>query len=191
MQDGLSQVAGDVVVVADADVWCDGLADAVAEVEQGTPWAVPHHIVHRLSEDATASVFAGASWREQPLCQRPYPGLLGGGFVVVPGEVIPSIPPDPRFTGWGLPGQEDECWAMALTALLGEPHRGQADLIHFWHPPQQRWTRRRGSRESWELRKRYREASADPIAMNDLIEEIRVPSPPAQYPLHDHAPVVV
>lgn len=80
---------------------------------------------------------------------------------------------------------------MALTALVGEPHRGRADLVHCWHPPQPRWTRRRGSREGWELRKRYHQASADPTAMSDLIEEIRVPSQSAQHPLHHHAPVGV
>lgn len=36
------------------------------------------------------------------LCaERPYPGIIGGGFVIAPREVIATIPPDPRFVGWG------------------------------------------------------------------------------------------
>jgi hypothetical protein len=36
------------------------------------------------------------------LCQeRPYQGIAGGGLLVASREVIATIPPDPRFTGWG------------------------------------------------------------------------------------------
>jgi hypothetical protein len=45
----------DVLIIADADVWCDGLAEAVAAVEAGRSWAMPHLEVHRLTELATAT----------------------------------------------------------------------------------------------------------------------------------------
>lgn len=91
----------DVLILADADVWTDGLPEAVAQVEAGAPWAIPHTLVHRLSEVGTAAALDGADWREQPIDQAPYRGIPGGGVVVAPREVIHSIPLDVRFTGWG------------------------------------------------------------------------------------------
>src|SRR5687768_12609226 len=41
----------DIVVLADADVWTEGLAAAVRAVEQGASWAIPHRHVHRLTEE--------------------------------------------------------------------------------------------------------------------------------------------
>lgn len=163
----------DVVIVADADVWTDGLPAAVAAVEAGAPWCIPHHTVHRLDEHATAAVLDGQPWQDQPLDERAYRGIQGGGFVIATREVILSTPLDARFVGWGRPGQEDECWAIALHTLHGPAWRGTAPLVHLWHPPQDRWTRRRGSRESWHLRQRYSHASANPAHMRALIEEAR------------------
>lgn len=92
----------DIIAVADADVWTDGLPEAISVVvDAGAPWACPHLKVHRLTEEATAGVLAGADWLDQPLAQRPYQGFLGGGIVVAPREVMLSIPIDPRFSGWG------------------------------------------------------------------------------------------
>jgi len=175
-----------IVVQADADVWTDGLGKAVSAVEDGAPWAIPHLLVHRLSEDGTAAMLAGKAWKDQPLDQRPYRGIQGGGIVVATSDVMRAVPVDSRFTAWG---QEDECHAAALNALVGPPWRGDAVLWHCWHPPQPRMTRRRGSRESWELRKCYMQARKDPCAMSALIEESRVVSPTAQHPRDDHPAV--
>lgn len=160
----------DVVVVADADVWCDEIERAVRIVQSGTCWAIPHWTVHRLTEQATAEVLAGAAWQDQPLTERAYRGVEGGGIIVARRETLLDVPLDARFVGWG---QEDETWAMALRALHGPAWRGSAPLIHLWHPPQDRLTRRRGSRESWQLRLRYVAARRDPVAMRALIEEGR------------------
>lgn len=172
--------AGAVVVVADADVWCDGISAAVAAVEAGAPWAIPHDLVHRLSETGTAAVLAGAHWRGQPVCQQPYPGVMGGGIVVARRETLLEAPLDPRFVGWG---QEDESWAVALTALAGPPWRGAAPLLHLWHPPQPRLDRRRGSTGGWNLRRRYLRARRDPAAMRQLLDE-------ARHALHSPEPAV-
>lgn len=91
----------EVIVVADADVLCDGLPAAVSAVQGGAPWARPHNSVHRLSETGTDALLAEDSWQEHPLEQRPYAGLDGGGIVVARKEVIQAIPLDPRFVGWG------------------------------------------------------------------------------------------
>jgi hypothetical protein len=156
------------VVVADADVWCDGLRDAVQAVQEGALWARPYARVHRLTKEGTAAVVRGEPWREQPLEERPYRGVLTGGMLVAQRDVLLRVPMDPRFVGYG---QEDEAWGAALATLAGRPWRGRADLVHLWHPPQKRMSRRKGSPESWELYKRYMEARRDPALMRRLIEE--------------------
>lgn len=162
----------EIVIQADADVWCDGLEAAVAAVEAGAGWAVPHKLVHRLSKEGTSAVLAGAAWREQPTDQKPYEGILGGGIVVARRDVFRDVPIDSRFEGWG---QEDESHALALNALHGDPWRGRADLIHLFHPPQPRDSRRKGSSESWKLRRRYFAARRKPGAIRALLEEGRCP----------------
>lgn len=163
----------EIIVQADADCFTEGLVDAVRAIEDGVGWAVPHALVHRLSAEGTAAVFAGNDWRGQKLVQRPYQGFLGGGILVARREVFEAVPLDPRFEGWG---SEDESHALALNALFGRPWRGTADLVHLFHPPQERESRRRGSRESWALRRRYFGARRDPAAMRALLEEARCPS---------------
>lgn len=156
--DALAQTDADVLVIADADVWSDGIGEAVAAVEQGdASWGIPHWLVKRLREDGTEE-------------ERPYPGIEGGGIVVLPRGVMLACPPDPRFVGWG---QEDESYGVALTHIYGPPWRGNADLLHYFHPPQPRMTRRRGSSESWDLRKRYFNARFEAGAMEALVAEAR------------------
>jgi hypothetical protein len=161
----------DVLVIADADVWCDGTADAVEAVIDGHPWAMPHTLVHRLTPGATAVMLAGRepdpAYRVE---ERPYRGVMGGGIVVLPRETYLHCPLDPRFTGWG---QEDASWATALTTLAGDRWRGTSDLIHLWHPPQPRLTRKIGSADGETLHRRYELALNDPARMSLLVEEAR------------------
>jgi hypothetical protein len=165
----------DVLVIADADVFTDGLDAAVEAVADGAPWAVPHHLVHRLDPAGTDAVLAGADWRGQPLAQRPYAGFEGGGIVVIRRDVALDVPM-PTFYGWS---GEDEAWAYCLRTLAGPPWRGNADLVHCWHPPQERMSRRWGSPENRELAGRYRAARGDREAMRALLEEVKPCRPPA------------
>lgn len=167
--DALPRTAGDVVVVADADVWCEGVEQAIAAVVDGAPWAIPHAMVHRLTEDATGAVLAGAPLGGA-VAQRPYLGYPGGGITVVPRRTYERVPLDHRFAGWG---QEDEAWALALAMLAGTPWRGSAPLWHLWHPPQQRDSRRWGSDASRALLERYWRAST-PEAMRSVLDETEV-----------------
>ena len=173
-----SSSTAEVLIVADADVLCapEAVEAAVRAVQSGErQWAVPHRSVHRLAEESTSAVLAGADPAGLPLSERAYLGVLGGGVIVAARETLLDTGPfDPRFTGWG---QEDECAAIALTCLHGEPWRGKAALYHCWHPPQPRLTRRRGSRPSWDLRRRYIAARRDPALMRALIEEVTDPCP--------------
>jgi len=173
----------DVLVIADADCWTDGLPEAVRAVELGAPWAKPHALVHRLTEESTRSFMAGEPWTG--LDQEPYRGVAGGGFVVARRETLLEIPMDPRFVGWG---QEDIAWAVALHTLAGPAWLGDADLIHLWHPPQKRLSRMWGSTESKRLLRRYVAAKSKPDLMRSLIEEIHAHRTD-ESSLHDREPV--
>lgn len=172
--DGARQASGDVLVVADADVWCDP-AEAVAQALE-TGWAVPHTLIHRLSKESTVQVLTGSAWRGLPLSTdnrqdaKPYRGKPTGGLVVFRRDVLFDVPPDPRFAAWG---QEDDAWSLALHTLVGAPWRGPDDLVHLWHPPQPRQSRVVGSQANMDLLRRYQAARRRPDAMRALVDEAR------------------
>lgn len=181
--DALTRADGDVLVVADADVVCDGVQAAVDAVVDGTPWAVPHLLVHRLSEAATAAVLDSADLAvaaRAGLDRKPYRGVEGGGIVVLRRATYRRAPLDPRFETWG---QDDESWALALSVLAGRRWRGSADLWHLWHPPAPRLNRHVGNASGRALHVRYqyaantRPARAARAAMARLVAEHRRPAP--------------
>ena len=169
--DALTRVDAEILVIADADVWTDGVFEAIDVVRAGAPWAVPHQKVLRLTPEATQSVFRGQPLVEGlPTQEKPYKGVEGGGMVVLRRVDYLRAPLDHRFAGWG---QEDESWAIAMRTVIGEPWRGEAPLFHLWHPPQKRRSRRFGSAESKNLFFRYLAAKGRPELMNQLLDEPR------------------
>lgn len=171
--DALSRAAGDIVVVADADVWCDDVGLAVDQVRAGAGWAMPHYRVCRLTAVATAQAVETREWPTRRVTltydRSPYPGVMGGGISVMTRQTYVSAPIDPRFSGWG---QEDEAWALALRRLVGKPWRGTADLWHLWHRPQPRQSRLVGNQAGQSLYRRYAAAARDPRRMTALLAEI-------------------
>lgn len=164
----LRETSAEVLVIADADVWCDRVGVAVDVVGQGHHWALPHRDVHRLGPVTTDSLLAGGTIR--PVLVEPaYHGMPGGGLVVLRRELYDQVPLDPRFVGWG---GEDEAWGYALTTMAGQPWRGAAPLTHLWHPPQSRASRRVGSTANENLRQRYHGATGSPQAMRLVLDEI-------------------
>lgn len=157
----------DIIVLADADVICTGTGLAVGQVARGKPWAIPHDRVVRLDQAATEQLLETGVEGETH-AERPHAPMIGGGILVARRDVLLDAPLDPRFVGWG---QEDDCHGRALRSLYGEPWQGSSDLLHLWHPPQQRQSRSIGSDESWALRRRYRSARNDPAAMRELLRE--------------------
>lgn len=170
------------LIVADADVWCDRMHDVSKSLLRGSPWVVPHRLVHRLTQEATAQVFAGTEpnlqmpldvlkSRSRPM-GRAYIGRLGGGIVGLPRRVWDECPLDQRFKGWG---HEDESWAIALEHLYGPANRHDGRLWHLWHPPQERIAWGLGSVASDELFKRYHLAATnrDRSEMRSLLDEGR------------------
>lgn len=179
---GAQRAAGDVLLVADGDVWCDSRNAVDAARESG--WAVPHRLIHRLSPESTEQVLAGVEWRGLPLStdnrrdHTPYVGNEAGTLIAIRRDVLLDVPPDVRFVGWG---QEDTAWSTALRRLVGKPWRGAEDLVHLWHPPQPRRDRSVGSDANLALARRYAKARR-PEAMRELIEESKRADPTV---LHD------
>lgn len=167
-----AQPTADVVVVADADVWCDGLSEAVSAVEQGAAWAMPHLRVHRLTSEATEAVLNGGPLAGE-LEQDHYRGTEGGGLVVLPRTTLQDVPLDPRFHGWG---GEDHSWACALHTLAGPLWRGRADLWHLWHPPQpemDRFGSKFGGPVNRSLHRRYMGGCHDLDRISRLVGEAK------------------
>lgn len=164
--------SAELVVMVDADCWLPGLLDAIEAVVDGSPWAIPHTTVYRLTEARTAAVLVGADPQHTAgvdFDEPPYRGFAGGGCVVLPRATYLDIPLDPRFESWG---GEDESWARALSTLAGDPWRGTGHLFHLWHPPQPRMNRRHGSPASQALTFRYRQAKGRPDRMRQIIDEV-------------------
>ena len=159
-----------IVIVADADVWCDGLPQAIEAVEQGAPWAVPHYTLMRLTKESTEKLIQGHPPGGLDLEERFQPGMQGGGIVVAPAMVLKAVPMDCRFVGWG---QEDTAWGIALHELAGPSWRGVHPLTHLWHPPQDRMSRKHGTEQSRALLTRYRKARRHLPTLRDLVEEGR------------------
>lgn len=173
--DGISRATADLLVVADADVWCDGVPAAVAAVAAGEArWAIPHHLVKRLTASATDEVLASGAWptvrNAFTYADRPYIGHPGGGIVVLTRAAWDAAPIDPRFLGWG---QEDNSWALALRILCGREWRGVEDLWHLWHAPQPRMNRTTGSSAGAALYRRYWGARNSVRNMTALVDEAR------------------
>lgn len=165
----------DRLVIADSDVWSEHVGSAVAALDRHA-WSMPHRPVYRLTQAATSEVLAGAPLTtfgtHRGLSERPYFGAPAGGLFCVPRSTLVAIPMDRRFVGWG---GEDYSLGDALTTLAGRPARHDKPLWHLWHPPQERVSRRVGSRANHELRRRYLNAYNHPERMRQLVAEI----PPA------------
>lgn len=173
--DALDKTDADLLIVADADVWCEELPEFVARVANGSlEWASPHRRIVRLTQDATERVFADGPPDTMPtremLTERVYDGMIGGGIVILPRTLYERVPLDPRFVGWG---GEDESWGRALLTMTQRRTQGKWLLWHFWHPPAQRLTRRVGSEENDALRERYQQAAGHPEMTEAILEEAR------------------
>lgn len=118
----------DVLVIADADVWCDQTDRAVEAVRAGAPWAVPHARILRLDEASTARVLAGEPMAPTlSLERRPHRAVSGGGLVVMRRDVFEACPMPV------MGRREDEIWQTQLVPRFGRPWRGTADLYHLYH----------------------------------------------------------
>lgn len=161
-----------IVIVHDADVVVhnDALRAAVQAVGDGAPWAVPHGLVHRLDRLTTIEFIEEREMPEHSrLVRPPYQGVAGGGITVLSRKVYDDCPLDPRFLTWG---SEDEAWGWALSTLHGPPWRGDAPLVHLYHPHAAPGARRSIRIESEKLWRAYRAYRGDVNLMRQLVERI-------------------
>ena len=133
--DAAAHATGDVIVVADADVWCDTIGEAVAKVADGATWADPAqaHVV-RMTEAATLAAYAGRGLCAEGAPQGGHRRVACGGMVALSREALVRCLPDRRFVGWGA---EDHAWEAELVRMYGAAARlsAPAPLWHLWHPP--------------------------------------------------------
>lgn len=168
---GIALTDADVLILADADVWCDGVPEIVERIEDGeATWGMPHRSVVRLTGPATKALIDGADPDGLELEQPSYRAHPGGGITVIRRDAWERCPMDPRFVGWG---HEDDAYALALRTMCGRRIQGHRQLIHLWHPPQERLYRSLGSYESEALFNRYHAASGKPEQMSALLDEFR------------------
>lgn len=171
--------ADDVLIVHDADVIVDlaSLRAAVNAVESGAvEWAIPHRLVHRLTQESTAAFYQGMLTTKPELTRWPYIGVAGGGVCVLRRTTYMDCPLDPRFVGWG---NEDQSWGWALDTLHGAPWRGDTDLIHLWHPHPEPGATRSPLMASHRLWRAYRNYRGRPEQMRGLVDSavpFRVPA---------------
>lgn len=176
VREALNAAAGDVCIVADADVMVgvDALTEALRALERGAAWVVPHGFVYRLSEHATCVVLEDRLRGPVPLprhrlAQDLRKGPAGGGMVVGRTNDIENVGGiDPRFIGWG---GEDISFARALDTLIGPHMRLGHTMWHLHHPQMYRRQGNRASVESEQLAGRYLDANGDPVAMRDLCDQ--------------------
>lgn len=182
--DGLRQADGGVVLITDADVWCDQFVAAVQAVADGADWCLPHGQYIRFTTEATDRILAGedpagldlpGNWEEEPYAQRP------GAVHAIRRDLALAVPPDQRFVGWG---GEENAWGWALTALAGEPVRLDGRAWHLWHEPQPRQSRHVGNSANQALRQRYQRAASTwgTEAITQLVAEARGEADPAAQP---------
>lgn len=182
VQDALTRADGELLLIADADVFMDrqqlGMWASTLQASSSRAWIIPHRTVMRLTPAGTAAVLAGeeppvdndgGGYRPNPLIERCYKGVGGGGMVMLSRDLYESVPLDPRFAGWG---QEDQSLNEALGVLGGSYHRGGGTLYHLWHPPQPRLNDVVGSDESQAHYQRYL-AARTPELMRALVDEAR------------------
>ena len=164
----------EVIVIADADVWCEPefVAQAVRQVSNNTPWVVPHQMVHRLDEKSSERWASGdVEGPQLRYDRRPYLGVVGGGLLVITREKFDRIGRfDPGFVGHS---GEDISFGYKADTLLGVHTRLKGRLIHLYHVPQAT----KGTRHSEANMRRMREyalARHKPHRMRELAAEYRV-----------------
>jgi hypothetical protein len=173
VNDALSHAHGSILIIADADCFLEpaALAGAVELVEQGAPWVVPHTLVNRLSEKASAAIYAGEEWDRTDTVRKPYAGFAGGGFIVVERAKFEACCAYPEhFKGWGA---EDEAMALILDTLVGQHVRLPNDLWHLWHPAGPR-SRHPDYQHNRLIYYAYAGAAGNPDAMWDLLHNFTV-----------------
>lgn len=177
--------AWDVAVILDADT----MPRAIESIQQGVALAAssgmfvrPFRRYVNLDEAASAKVIAGGAlpstghlrpgrWQDgAKLLEVP----AHGGIAIVPRSLWETVEGyDERFAGWG---SEDTAFELACAAL-GGVRQLDGEVLHLWHPLQERDPAAPQYQANVALRGRY-ERARRPAQMRDLIVERTAGSAP-------------
>lgn len=174
IRDGLLKSEADIVVIADADVWCTDMERTVDALRAGSLWVRPHLRLTRLNHIGTEMVLNGGDTemlrKERKLWEEdPYEQVPCGGIVAMQRYIGLEYPGDPRFKDWG---GFDLSWSRVLLMFAGPHRQGLGQAIHLWHSPQVRDGRRESIHQlSTDLRAQYKELRNNREGMEELVAE--------------------
>lgn len=166
--DGLKKSSAKVVIIADADVWAPNIQTLIHD---DVKVVKPGKMVFRLTEDATIRFINGVveNFEEEEFSEPPLEQVLGGGMIVVNREIALEYPMDRRFYGWG---KQDISWGYLLKSIVGE-EVGDLNMVHLWHPPQERRGRFLSNEDNEKLFSRYIKARKDKEKMLEILKELK------------------
>ncbi len=137
---GVENWAGDVLVIADADVAVSsGDVAAAVEAAYSGQWVIAYAEdgYHTLTVEATERLLAADPAGRLPV---PYDGpwtcldrveSVSGVLAMPRGAFERAGGFDTRWDGWG---GEDRAFAITLDMVWGPPARTPGPLLHLWHP---------------------------------------------------------
>lgn len=172
MNRGVAAATCDVIVQADADnvPRADLVREAVALAAAAPGLVYPGSRSLYLDPDPTDLVLDGAtSIGVEADCELIAAGNCGGvlAFSRETWETVGGY--DERFDGWGF---GDVAFWNACQTLVAPERRLEGDILHLWHPRDQRSYPGSGFYEAGsELSRRYKAAAGDEVAMRNLLAE--------------------
>ncbi len=172
VRDGLEKATSEYVLVSDSDIVIPGfsLPEEFDVVRLGK-W------VYRLTEEATIDFIQGRLTLEEVkserrlLVEEPNLQVLGGGALPIKRKIGLEYPMDIRFYGWG---KQDIAWGILLRNFF-KVTRLELDMVHLWHPPQERVARYVGNEHNEKLVRRYFDAQRDREKFSEILKEIKSP----------------
>lgn len=186
INDAYSRASGDVLILADADTWCQRSLSQACEVARDfdrlvIPWAASYRLSAALSSRVTAlPADAPDPWPAEARETLDYnpPPATAAMMTIISRRAFEEVGGmDPRFRGWG---REDTSFALACGVLLGKSIvlPGEAWSLYHHRPRNQEgrrvWSNDTGTL-NWELGARYRRAVRNRDAMRALCAEHPLP----------------
>jgi hypothetical protein len=188
---GVRKAKYNTLIIADADSFIHEPTELISYaqlVESGAAkWVVPHNKVHRLTEQATQTLYKEDLLNINKTHYPPYMSCFGGGMVILSKEAWKeSGGMDVRFIGWG---GEDRSFGYALETLVGPVHKGHSKLIHLYHDNQ--GPRNPVSKNTVRVIQEYQKARFRPVLMRKIRDEIRdtLEARGGDYALPEHWPM--
>ena len=176
LQSCVREATGDVLILLDADTWCDvPTIRRAVEIAATGRLVQPASKAHRLGQEVTDELLASDPACEWPMI-RPLQveqTVRPVGFLhVLSREVWDTVNGyDPRFRGWG---GEDNVFLYAVETLVGPVVRLNGAIYSLWHPRPRMdgrrvWTGQ--TQRNSDMILRYAKARGNEPRMRELVGE--------------------